>query len=275
MPVPDSEFTAVAQSAASIAGEIVAKYFADLSTAAIEDKQQKTDGDSHQGLVTRADIEAEQAIIAAIRARFPDHAFVAEEEHTSGAADAEHLWVIDPLDGTNNFAHGIEQFGVSIAYIQCGVAESGCVFNPARDDWYVTEKGRGAWRNGKAVQVNAHQSLDQTIVACGFHYDRGALMAATLECIRDLFHADVQGIRRMGSAALDLVAVGCGQFGAYFEYALSPWDFAAGKLFVEEAGGRISTCVGSDPKLEKTSMLASNGLLHESVLKIVESHADY
>ena len=122
---------------------------------------------------------------------------------------------------------------------------------------------------GSPVAVAGHRGFDETLIGCGFYYDRGAMMQSTLDAIRDFFSRQIHGIRRFGTASLDLAQVGCGQFGVFFEYELSPWDFAAGRLFVEEAGGRVTTCRGEELPLQKTSVLASNGLLHEAALQIV------
>ena len=196
-----------------------------------------TAGDA-QGLVTQADIESEQVIVATIRNAFPEHAILAEETLTETGQQNE-MWIIDPLDGTNNFAHGIPHFAVSIAFYRSGRPEWGVVVDPIRDDWFLAGQGRGAWANARPVHVNQQDSITQAIVAVGFYYDRGDMMRATLRTIQDLFESNVQGIRRMGTAALDLIQVGLGRFGGYFEYQLSPWDFVAAQLFVQEAGGQV------------------------------------
>ena len=216
-------------------------------------------------LVSDADVNAERAIAHVIRRHFPDHQILGEEEN-SGSIDAEHLWVVDPLDGTTNFAHGIPHFAVSIAYYRNGEAQTGVVFNPIRNDWYTAIKGTGAQHNDRPMHVNQHQSLTEAIIGTGFYYDRGAIMEATLASIGRLFKQQIHGIRRFGTASLDLAMVASGQFTAFFEYQLSPWDFAAGRLLIEEAGGRITTCSGDALPLRKTSVLASNGKLHSIVL---------
>src|SRR5262249_46017698 len=142
--------------------------------------------------------------------------------------------------------HKIPQIAVSVAYYRAGVARVGVVYNPVRDEWHVAERGRGATFNGQPVGVSEEARLDETLVGVGFYYERGAVMEATLDAVRDLKHRHIHGIRRFGAASLDLCMVGLGMLGAYFEYTLSPWDFAAGRLFVEEAGGRVTTCTG-DP----------------------------
>ncbi len=251
--------------AARVGGAVLAKYF---QTGVIA--EHKNDKETYN-LVSVADVEAEQAIVDVIRREFPDHAVLGEESHHDDVK-SEHLWVVDPLDGTTNFIHGIPHYAVSIAYYHQGQPKCGVVFNPSRDDWYEVTAGGGAFHNGKPVSVCRSETLDKVLVGVGFYYDRGEMMEATLAAVRDLFYAQIHGIRRFGTAALDLAQVGCGLFGAYFEYQLSPWDFAAGVLFVEEAGGRVTTSRGQPLPLRKTDLLASNGLLHDQVQRIVGPH---
>ena len=233
--------------------------------------QTKEDVAKTYNLVSDADLAAEQAIVEIIRQRYPAHAFLAEENHQADI-HAGDLWVIDPLDGTNNFIHGIPHFAVSIAYYQQGKAVCGVVVNPARGDWYIVQRGAGAFVNGQRAHVATHKNLTESLVGVGFYYDRGAMMKSTLAAIGALFQQNIHGIRRFGTAALDLCLVGGGQVGAFFEYELSPWDFAAGRLFVEEAGGRVTNCAGAPLPLSVTSVLASNGVLHDCVLSIVREH---
>jgi myo-inositol-1(or 4)-monophosphatase len=223
-------------------------------------------------LVSDADVEAERAIVQVIRRDFPDHAILAEEGF-SQTEQHDQLWIIDPLDGTNNFAHHIPHFAVSIAYYHQGQAQVAVITNPMNDDWYLAVRGQGAWYNGTRCHVSSATQLDQTMVGVGFYYDRGAMMEATLAAIADFFRENIQGIRRFGTAALDMGFLGRGLFGAYFEYMLSPWDFAAGKLFVEEAGGTVTNCQGAPlPVAAKSTILASNGILHPASLAITKKH---
>jgi myo-inositol-1(or 4)-monophosphatase len=252
----------VARQAAEVGGAIVERYY--RAEIVYRGKHLK---ESHN-LVTDADLDAEKAIVTVIRDTFADHSILGEEAQ-AGDVDAEHLWIVDPLDGTNNFAHRIPHFAISIAYCHVGQVQCGVVYNPIRGDWYVAVRGRGATHNGQPATVSTANRLDQVLIGFGFYYDRGAMMEATLTAIRDLFRAQVHGVRRFGTASLDLCQVGCGQFGAFFEYQLAPWDFAAGRLFVEEAGGRVTTCAGQSVPWATTSLLASNGMLHEPVLDIV------
>lgn len=248
-----------AKAAAEAAGEIIRRYFRDGVVMRTKESF---------NLVSDADVEAEQAIVGLLNRRFPGHAVLAEEEHADQAA-AEHLWVVDPLDGTNNFAHKIPQFAVSIAYCHQGRPMCGVIYNPIREEWHTCVRGEGAFLNGQRVQASDAARLDLSLVGVGFYYDRGAMMEATLSAIRDFFKQQIHGIRRFGAASLDLCSIAQGMFGAYFEYELAPWDFAAGALFVEEAGGRVTTCNGDPLPLKRTSLLASNTLLHEAALDIV------
>ena len=222
-------------------------------------------------LVSDADIESEQAIGRSLGAGFPDHAILGEEE-LSGDVGAEHLWIVDPLDGTNNFAHRIPHFAVSIAYYRAGRAECGVVVNPVRGDWYWATAGGGAFHNGRPMRVSTATGLAQSMVGCGFYYDRGAMMESTLAAIHSFFKQQIHGIRRFGTAALDLCQVADGLYEAFFEYQLMPWDFAAGRLIVEEAGGRVTNAWGNPLALEKTCLLASNTRLHDHSLEIVRRH---
>lgn len=227
--------------------------------------------DESYNLVSDADVESEQAVVAAIRSAFPTHEIVGEEQAV-GNIDAEHVWIVDPLDGTNNFAHRIPQFSVSIAYYRSGVAQCGIVVNPIHGDWYWAERSLGAFHNGRRLAVSQESKLQGAMVGVGFYYDRGRMMEATLAAIADFFRQNIHGIRRFGSAALDLCYVADGMFGTFFEYQLSPWDFAAGRLILEEAGGRITTGRGDSLPLATTSVLATNGLLHHDSLGIVSKH---
>jgi len=226
-------------------------------------------------LVSEADVSAEKLILDCLGEAFPDHVVLAEESRTElqGTSIPEHLWVVDPLDGTTNFAHGIPHFAVSIAYYRNGAAECGVVYNPARNDWYIVARGAGAWFQNERMQVGSQQTLTDCLVGLGFYYDRGTMMEATLATIHQLFQTGIHGIRRFGTAALDLAHVARGFYGAYFEYQLSPWDFAAGRLLVEEAGGRVTTASGEELGLCKGSVLASNGFLHPKMLEIIQQTA--
>lgn len=224
-------------------------------------------------LVTNADLESERTITEFIRTASPAAQFLAEEEHqaTGDALAGDELWVIDPLDGTTNFAHGVPHFAVSIGCYRNGQPECGVVFNPVRDELYFASSGNGAYfqlqqQPVKQLQVGSQQVLSEVLIGVGFYYERGAMMQATLATIESLFRQQIRGIRRFGTASLDLCQVARGMYGAFFEYTLSPWDFAAGRIIVEEAGGRVTSATGHTLPLEKSSVLASNTHLHQTML---------
>ena len=251
--------------AAQCGAEVLTHYFE-------QGVEMRSKGDeSSYNLVSDADLQSEQRIAEVIAEAFPAHTILGEEEH-SGQVDAEHLWIVDPLDGTNNFAHRIPDFAVSIGYYRDGVAQCGVVMNPARGDWYWAQKGAGSFHNGRRLEVDSATELTSAMIGCGFYYDRGAMMEATLAAIHDFFKQDIHGIRRFGTAALDFCQVASGSFAAYFEYQLHPWDFAAGRLILEEAGGQVTDGRGGPLPLTQTSVLASNGTLHEDCLQIVKAH---
>jgi myo-inositol-1(or 4)-monophosphatase len=253
---------AVAVEAAFEAGKIVADYFVKGTTIRTKESY---------NLVTDADVNAEHCIAEIVRKHFPTHSILGEEGHEADV-NSEHLWVVDPLDGTNNFAHQIPHFAVSIGYYFQGVAQVGVIVNPVTSDWFFTVRDQGAWYRNKKAKVSDEPTLEKTMIGIGFYYDRGIMMEATLTAIRDFFRQNIHGVRRFGTASLDLCQVGLGRYGAYFEYQLHPWDFAAGRLFVEEAGGVVTDCEGSVLPMARTSCLASNGLLHAASLDITKRY---
>lgn len=220
-------------------------------------------------LVTEADLHAQEAIIRAIQSGFPGHSVLAEESDAAVETDSEHLWIIDPLDGTNNFAHSIPHYSVSIAYARNDQVEAGVVYDPVRDEMFTAIRGHGAFLNNTPIKVSDIKSLDQSIIATGFYYDRSIIMRKTLQSVEKLFEHGIHGIRRFGSAALDLCWVACGRFDAFFEYTLSTWDFAAGMLLVSEAGGSCTDQSGGKLVLSSSGLAVSNGCFHDQFLDIV------
>lgn len=218
-----------------------------------------------QNLVTEADLAAEKLITDLIHSRFPDHKLLLEEGQSTGGAEAEHLWIVDPLDATNNFAHNIPHFSVSIAYARAGEVQVGVITDPTRDELFHAVKGRGAFLSDQPVHVTAADRLEECIVGTGFYYDRGAMMKRTLDSIHTLFSRNVRGIRRMGSAAIDIAWVACGRFDGFFEYRLEPWDYSAGMLLVSEAGGRCTDRSGAPLRIDSKSVIVSNGKVHDLI----------
>jgi len=220
-------------------------------------------------LVTIADKESEAAALEAIRTRFPDHAILAEESGAAGDDSAEFLWVIDPLDGTTNFAHGIPNFSVSIAVLREGEVVAAGVYAPALGDLFLAAKGHGATRNGAPMRVSKVNQIDEALLVTGFPYDRAEKIDWLMPTM-GRFVARSQGMLRLGSAALDLSFVAAGFLEAFYEIGLHPWDMAAGSLLVTEAGGRMSTFDrGEQFTIWSKRMVASNGLLHDAVLDVL------
>lgn len=208
--------------------------------------------------VTEADLRSEQIVLDLIRGRFPDHRIVSEESHAAESVDQAHVWIIDPLDGTNNFSHCIPMYCVSIAFATSGSVQVAAVFDPNRDEMFSAIRGKGAWLNGQKIQASQCAELRQAIVCTGFYYDRGEVMRSTLKAIETLFLHDIRGIRRFGSAALDLCWVANGRLDGFFEYQLAPWDYAAGWLIVNEAGGACADREGSAMSLGAGNIMAGN-----------------
>jgi len=225
---------------------------------------------STQNLVTQADIESEQIIKDLISKTYPDHRVLCEEGQSTGEADDDHLWVIDPLDATNNYAHGIPHYSISIAYAEKGILKAAVVLDPTRDELFTAIKGQGAFLNDQPIHVSPSEQLQESIVGTGFYYDRGELMRKTLAGIDRLFSNNIRGIRRMGSAAIDLAWVACGRYEAFFEYKLAPWDYAAGILLIHEAGGRCSDRDGNPIELSSENIIATNSKTFDSILPLVK-----
>jgi len=217
--------------------------------------------------VTEIDLLCEQEVIAIIKRQFSDHAFLAEE---SGATegDAEHLWIIDPLDGTVNYAHGYPCYCVSIGYQCKGEVVAGVVYNPCLDELFVAEKGQGATLNGKPITVSPITDLKKSLLATGFPYDISESSDNNLDNFQN-FITECQAIRRPGSAAMDLCYTAMGRFEGFWEKKLHPWDYAAGWLMIEEAGGIVTRFDGSPFQMGDRSILASNGHIHQAMVGVL------
>jgi myo-inositol-1(or 4)-monophosphatase len=213
-------------------------------------------------LVTQADKRSEQAIVAAITNYFPDHSILAEEGFGHESI-SEFGWHVDPLDGTTNFAHGYPCFCVSIALAQRGTLLAGVIYNPIYNELFAAAKGEGATLNGKKIQISKNATLSTSLLCTGFpvHNRKGT---PNLQYYGD-FTMQSHGVRRDGSAALDLAYVAAGRFDGFWEFGLKKWDTAAGVLLVEEAGGKVSDFAGTPYELGGPLILATNGLIHEEM----------
>ncbi|MEW6543901.1 MAG: inositol monophosphatase family protein [Nitrospirota bacterium] len=219
-------------------------------------------------LVTDADRRAEQAVVDAIRKAWPDHQILAEERGMERGADAAYRWVIDPLDGTTNFAHGFPAYCVSIGLEYRGEVILGAVLDPTRDELFVGEAGRGAFLNGKPLRVSATPTVNAALLVTGFAYDIRESPENNLDHF-SRFALRAQGVRRTGAAALDLCYVAAGRFDGFWELKLQPWDTAAGLVILREAGGRATDFKGEPYSIYEPSIVATNGLIHEAMLKIL------
>jgi myo-inositol-1(or 4)-monophosphatase len=215
-------------------------------------------------LVTDVDQACEALIVAGIRSRYPDHEFLAEE-NSYPETGSPWRWIIDPLDGTTNYAHGFPWFAVSIALEYAGQIRLGVVYHPMLDEMFTAVRGKGALLNGAPIHVTRRAAVSEALLATGFPYDRAwdneNNFARFLQ-----FQVACRGIRRAGSAALDLAYVAAGRLDGYWECKLKPWDMAAGQLLVEEAGGMVTDFAGMPHAVRDHRILASNGLIHDEML---------
>jgi myo-inositol-1(or 4)-monophosphatase len=255
--VSASPFLPVAVEAARAAGRLLREEIG--SARRIRRKRSVID------LVTEMDQRAEALIVERLRGVFPDHAVLAEESGAT-AGRSEYRWLIDPLDGTTNYAHGLPIFAVSIALERAGAVELGVAYDPSREECFVAERGRGARLNGEPIRVSTVEVLDEALLVTGFPYD----IRTTLETNLPEYGAlslRAQAVRRLGSAVLDLCYVACGRLDGFWELTLGPWDMAAGGLMVQEAGGRVTDVSGGAWCLDGPGVLASNGLIHGAILE--------
>ncbi len=233
----------VAVRAARRAGRIITRASLDLDRIQVTRKQRND-------FVTEVDHASERSIIETLLGAYPDHAILAEESgHTAGkdasalAHEAENIWVIDPLDGTTNFIHGLPQYAVSIALMQRGLVTQAVVYDPNRDELYTASKGRGAFLNDRRIRVSKRTRIDEALVGTGFPYRQLDNLDDYIRMFRVVTER-AAAVRRPGAAALDLAYVACGRYDAFFEFGLSPWDVAAGSLLITEAGGLVGDFSG-------------------------------
>lgn len=247
----------LADAAAQAGGEILRHFWGNLKT--IEDKAFAGD------LVTEADKASEQAIVDLIATKYPSHAILGEESGAHRIDSSPYLWVIDPLDGTTNYSHQYPVVAVSIALLHEGIPIIAVVFNPFLGEKFIAVRGEGTTLNGRPIRVSATSALDKCLLASGFAYDRRQTTDnnyAEFCRLTDL----TQGVRRGGSAALDLAYVAAGRFDGYWERGIQPWDIAAGVLLVTEAGGSVSGYVGELLDLFAGRVVATNGHIHAQLL---------
>jgi myo-inositol-1(or 4)-monophosphatase len=218
-------------------------------------------------LVTEMDERAEELIVGRLASAFPDDAILAEERGAARGRSGRR-WIVDPLDGTTNYAHGLAVFAVSIALEVDGRIALGVAYDPSADELYVAERGRGATVNDERLAVSTTTKLDESLLATGFPYNIRETEDTNLKEYA-AFAVRCRGVRRLGSAVLDLAWVAAGRFDGFWELRLGPWDVAAASLFVEEAGGRVTNLVGATVDVDAPAMVASNGRIHDEMLAVL------
>ena len=224
---------------------------------------------SHSDYVSEVDRAAEQAIITTLKEAYPSHAILAEESGAQG--DSEYIWIIDPLDGTTNFLHGFQQYAVSIALQHNGVLTQAVIYDPARNDLFTATRGSGAYLNDRRLRVSSRKDLADCLIGTGFPYTRFEHIDAYLNIMRDLMQK-TSGLRRPGSASLDLAYTAAGRYDGFFEFGLKPWDMAAGCLLITEAGGMVADPEGNDGYLKSGNICAGNPKVFEEMLKVMAPH---
>ncbi len=254
------EFETTAVAAAREAGRILTGYA--RSGFGVRHKQKVID------LVTDADLRSEQAIVERLAKAFPTHRILAEEKGLHTKQESPYTWIIDPLDGTTNFAHGFPAYCVSIGLEHQGATILGVVFDPTRDELFLARAGGGAFLNGAPLHVSPTPSIDAALLVTGFAYDIRESARNNLGHFAR-FALRAQGVRRTGAAAIDLCYVAAGRFDGFWEMKLRPWDTAAGALLVQEAGGRVTDFKGGDFSNYRDEIVASNGLIHDSMVAIL------
>jgi len=252
----------IAVKAARRAGRIITRASGDLDVLTVRHK-------SLNDLVSEVDRASEAAIIETIRTAYPEHAILAEETGASGQSD--YLWIIDPLDGTTNYLHGFPVYCVSIAMTHKAVLTHGVIFDPTRNDLYIASRGRGAFLNDRRLRVSRRDKLIDGLIGTGFPFRMLDHVDAYLGMLKDLM-GKTAGVRRPGSAALDLAAVAAGHYDAFWEIGLSPWDMAAGCLMVQEAGGLVGDLEGNEGYMRSGNVVAGNPKIFAQLLQVLQPH---
>lgn len=249
----------IAVRAARAAGKVLLRYSDRIDQIKVQSK-------SRNDFVSEVDRNAEAVIIQELRGRFPSHAILAEESGEQGQGDSQ--WIIDPLDGTTNYLHGFPQFAVSIAFRHRGQLECGVVYDPLREEMFTAARGQGAQLNDRKLRVAGATTLDGALIGTGFPFRDTRHIDAYLGMFKAMTLATA-GLRRPGSAALDIAYVAAGRTDGFWELGLSPWDFAAGALLVTEAGGTVTDLSGGDRYFETGNLVAGNVKTHRAMLDLL------
>jgi myo-inositol-1(or 4)-monophosphatase len=221
--------------------------------------------------VSAADRKAEKTLFEELSKARPGYGFLMEEEGVVEGADKTHRWLVDPLDGTTNFLHGLPIFAISVALEREGAIVAGLIYNPISEDMYVTEKGQGAWLNNRRLRVSARRDIPDALIGCGIPPLGRAQQHPKFKAELATVMARAGGVRRLGAAAIDMALVAAGRYDAYWERGLKPWDIAAGVLLVREAGGYVSDADGGEAILDKGSVCAGNEAMHRHLLGLIRA----
>ena len=258
----------MAVKAARAAGSIINRAALDVEAVRVSQKQSND-------FVTEVDHASEEAIIDTLLTAYPDHGIRAEESGTTrGKAGADHIWIIDPLDGTTNFIHGFPVYCVSIALQVRGRMEQAVVYDPTRNDLFTATRGRGAFLNDRRLRVGKRTRLQECLISTGFPFRPGDDFNTYLRLMGDMMQRTT-GLRRPGAAALDLAYVAAGYSDGFFETGLSPWDMAAGSLLVTEAGGLIGNFTGEADFLEQRECMAANPRIYAQMVSVLRKYSRF
>ena len=252
----------IAIKAARAAGAIINRASMDLDILKVNTK-------APNDFVSEVDLMAEQVIIETLLGAYPDHAILAEESgRTHGAKNSEYVWIIDPLDGTTNFIHGLPMYCVSIALAHRNIVQQAVVYDPTRNDLFYATKGRGAYMNDRRLRVSKRTRMSDSLIGTGFPFRRGDNFKRYMKMFEEVMSA-CAGLRRPGAAALDLCYVAAGYYDAFFETGLQPWDVAAGSLIVTEAGGLIGNFTGESDFLHQREVVAGNPKIYGQLVQML------
>lgn len=254
-----SDFMQVAVQAAKRAGEIQMEF---MGRAKVELKSGPSD------LVTEADRLCEKEVRAIIASAFPDHGFLGEEGNEADAGSSGFRWLVDPIDGTTNYAHGVPLFAVSIGLEDKDGLRLGVIYAPALGELYTAERGKGAFLNGEPIRVSDASNLEQSLLVTGFPHSSNPCELGNIGLFKAFTHR-TRGVRRLGSAAINLAWVAAGRVDGFWEIGVNAWDVAAGAVLVAEAGGRTTEFSGHDYRLTSPQVIASNGRIHDAMMKVI------
>lgn len=251
----------IAESAARKAGQMIISAVEELKDLEVTEK-------GRNDFATNVDRAAEELIISILHKSYPDHKVIGEESGEHGPADSEHVWIIDPLDGTTNYIHGFPHYAISIALEVKGRIEHGLIYDPVRDEMFMASRGHGARMNGRKLRVSAQRKLSYSLIGTGFPFKHQQHIEPYMKTFYAMFPQS-GGVRRAGSAALDLAYVAAGRLDGFWEISLNKWDMAAGVLLVKEAGGLVGDFRGGEHYLESGNIIAGNPKIFKSMLQII------